>query len=398
LLGQIANTNAQEISEALADIGVDVLHHSVVGDNKERVVAAVGRALDRSDAVIVTGGLGPTPDDLTREAVAEALGVAVRRDESLVAYIKEVFARLGRDMPESNLKQADLPDGAVAIPPEGTAPGFHVQRDDKLVVCLPGVPWEMRAMLVKDVLPLLRERAGEGMIVSRQVLVVGLGESLTHDKIVDLVDAQTNPTIAYLAGKGVVRVRITAKASGEREALAMIEPIESEIRSRLGSAAVRGTGRSLEEAVGSLLTEKAASVAVAESLTGGLLGAAITSVPGASRYFKGSLVLYSTDSKSAIAGVDQEILMAGTVTQDVAIALARAAAERFRANLGLATTGVAGPAEHGGEAVGAIWVAAFFAGQGYARKVRGDGDRESVRAIAVTAALDLGRRLLEGTL
>ena len=395
LLGQIANTNAQHISQALSTIGVDVYFHAAVGDNLERVSGTVRRALDRSDVVIITGGLGPTPDDLTSDAVAHALGVPLERDEEMARTIRSIFERMGRDMPESNLKQADLPAGAVAIPPEGTAPGYHVEERGKLVIALPGVPWEMKEMLAKTVIPLLKERAGEQATISRQVLVIGLGESATHQRIADIVDRQTNPTIAYLAGGGQVRVRLTAKASSESEAVALIGPVEDEIRSRLGDDAVAGHPATLGEALGELLLKKDCSVAAAESLTGGLIGSQLTHGPGSSGYFMGSLVTYSTEAKRLVAGLDEAIIDGpGVVSEEAAVALARAASERFGAELGISATGVAGPTEQEGKPVGTIYVAAVLQGRDEVRHVRGYGDRDNVRSIAATAALDLARRML----
>ena len=395
LLGQIANTNAQHISRALNDIGVGVLFHVAVGDNLERMTEVIGQALDRSDAVIVTGGLGPTPDDITREAVAAALGVGLRRDDLLAAKVRAVFMRLGRPMPEDNLRQADLPEGAIAIEPEGTAPGFYVERNERLLVALPGVPWEMEAMLAKTVVPLLREYAGEAAIVSREILVVGLGESHTHERIADLVAAQTNPTIAFLAGAGRVRVRLTARATSEPEALAMIEPLERTVRDRLGAAAVAGRTGSLAEAVGALLRDRGLTVATAESLTGGLVGAELTAAAGASDYYLGSLVCYSDRAKRDVAGLDPALLDGpGAVSEPAARALAEAAARTFRADLGLATTGVAGPGGQEGKPPGTVFVAGTLAGRTEARRIGGLGSRSHVRAMAVTAALDLGRRML----
>lgn len=395
MLGQIANTNAQRISTALATVGVDVHFHSVVGDNLERAAATIAQALGRSDAVVVTGGLGPTPDDLTREAVAAALGRPLMRSPALVQEIEAIFSRLGRVMPEENLKQADLPEGATAIDPEGTAPGFYIEHDSSVLFALPGVPWEMEAMLAKTVLPRLRERGGDAAIVSREILVLGLGESATHQKIADLVEAQTNPTIAYLAGGGQVRVRVTAKAADDAHALAMINPVAAEIRARLGDAAVEGFHTSLGAALGDMLRARQATVAAAESLTGGLIGAELSSSAGASDFFVGSLVCYATEGKRDIAGVDEALLLGpGPVSEEVAAALARAAAGKFKASLGLSATGVAGPAEHGGVPVGTIFVGAAFGGRTEVRKVMGYGNRDNIRAIAVTAALDLGRRLM----
>jgi nicotinamide-nucleotide amidase len=396
LLGQIANTNAQKISSALATIGVDVFFHSAVGDNLERMSQVIEGALRRSDVVITTGGLGPTPDDVTREAVAKVLGVGLTRNEDLAERLRSFFERRGRTMPESNLRQVDLPEGAVAITAEGTAPGFYVEHQMGRLIALPGVPWEMEAMLEKTVLPLLRERAGLMVTVSREVLVVGLGESHTHERIADIVDEQSNPTIAYLAGYGIVRVRLTAKAASEDSARALIEPVEKDIRSRLGEFAVVDEGSSLPQVVGNMLRRRGATVAVAESLTGGMIGAALTDAEGASDFFLGSAVAYATLAKREVLGVPEDVLDSnGPVSEQTARAMALGAARVFGADLGLSATGVAGPAEQDGSPVGTIYVGAHLGDRTEVRRVRGYGDRDSVRRIAVTAVLDLARRVLE---
>ena len=395
LLGQIANTNARHISTALAGIGVDVHFHTVVGDNPERMRDTIGTALDRSDAVIITGGLGPTPDDITREAVAEVLDRPLVRDEGLAENIRSVFAKLGREMPEDNLRQADLPKGAEPIPIEGTAPGFFIDDERGMVFALPGVPWEMEAMLDKTVLPKLKERGGGSALISREIIVMKLGESRTHEKIRDIVDRQTNPTIAYRAGAGVVRVRLSAKAASESEALALIGPVEDEIRERLGVDALEGHFSSVAEGLGDVLRRKELSVAAAESLTGGLIGTELTKVGGSGDFFKGSLVCYATEAKAKVAGVPDSILEGpGAVSEEAAAALAEAAAEKFDADLGVAATGVAGPTEQEGKPVGTVYVAAHLDGRSESRFIQGYGDRDNIRRLAANAALDLGRRLV----
>ena len=398
LLGQIANTNAQEISSALAGIGVDVYFHTVVGDNLDRMAETIERAVSRSDCVVITGGLGPTPDDITREGVAKAFGLSLSRSDELAERIRSIFERMGRPMPEENLRQADLPEGAVPIDPEGTAPGFTLERDDKIVFALPGVPWEMEAMLHKTVTPTLRARSGDQVIASREVLVLALGESRTHEAIKDIVDAQTNPTIAYRAGGGQVRVRISAKAGSESEALALIRPVESAIRERLGDDAIPGNYRTLAEALGNVLRERGLRMAAAESLTGGLIGSSLTHAGGSGDFFVGSLVCYTNEAKRDVAGVDEAILMGpGAVSEDAAIALAERAAAKFGVELAVSATGVAGPAEQEGKPPGTIFVAATLTGRTEVRKVRGYGDRENMRAIAATAALDLARRMVQSS-
>jgi nicotinamide-nucleotide amidase len=396
LLGQIANTNAQRISEALARAGVDVYFHTTVGDNLARMTGVIETALGRSDAVMITGGLGPTPDDITREGVAAATGRGLVRDERLAGVIRGIFERLGRGaMPASNLRQADLPEGATAIEPEGTAPGFELRHEGRWLFALPGVPWEMEAMLDKAVLPRLTAVAGAGAIVSREVLVVGLGESHVDERISDLVAAQGNPTIAYLAGGGRVRVRITAKAATEDAAAELIAPVEDAVRDRLGVDAIGRGHATVASHLGALLRERGATVAVGESLTGGLIGAELTHEPGASDFFLGSLVAYATRSKERVAGIEPSLLEApGAASEEVAAALARAAAERFGATLGISATGVAGPGEQDGLAPGTVFVGAWLDGRTEVRRPRAYGDRANVRAASATWAIDLGRRLL----
>jgi nicotinamide-nucleotide amidase len=397
LLGQIINTNAAEISRHLAATGVDVYFHSVVGDNMRRMRSVIEGAMSRSDVVIVTGGLGPTPDDITRDALADVLGVRLVRHPRVVGLIEEVFAQLGRDMPEENRRQADIPDGATTIDPVGTAAGFWIERDGKILFALPGVPWEMRAMLTDTVLPELSKRSGEGVTLSREILVVGLGESRTYELIRDIVDAQTNPTIAFRADAGQVRVRMTAKAARETDALALISPVDEAIRGRLGEAAAPGHHSTAGEALVGLLRQRGLTVAAAESLTGGLIGAELTRTPGSSDYFLGSLVCYSTDAKVKVAGVDEEVLQDhGPVSAEVAGALAEGTARAFDADLGVSATGVAGPERQDGAPVGTIFVGATFHGRTETKHVRGYGDRSNVQRLAVTSALDLGRRMVNG--
>ena len=396
LLGQIANTNAQHISRALAAVGINVYFHTVVGDNLDRITETIERALTRADCVIVTGGLGPTPDDITREGVAAATGLELRRDEALAELVRGIFQRLGRPMPQENLRQADLPDGATPIPPEGTAPGFFVEHSGALLFALPGVPWEMRAMLDKVVVPLLEERTGGGVIVSRQILVIGLGESHTHALIKDLVEQQTNPTIAFLAGGGQVRVRITARAQTEDDAQTLIDPVESAVREKLGEAAVPGGHGSIVQALTHILRARKLKLGAAESLTGGLVGVEMTKAAGASEVFLGSLVCYDSDIKNRVANVDQTILDGpGPVSEEAAGALARGARDVLGADVGISTTGVAGPEPHDGQPVGTVFVGAVWGELSEVRKIRAYGDRDNIRAMAVIAAVDLARRLLQ---
>lgn len=398
LLGQIANTNASWISERLAAIGVDVLHHQAVGDNVERIVAALRLAASRADVVVVTGGLGPTQDDLTRNALAAAAGVRLVRHPEIEDAIRERFRVRGREMPDSNLAQADVPEGGRYIAPErGTAPGLVVRVDRAAVYALPGVPAEMREMMEGVILPELAEVAGPASLVSRTLRCYGLAESRIAELLEDLYLGSTNPTVAYLAGGGEVHVRLTAKATSVEEAQALLDPLERSVRERLGDH-LYGTGEdSLEVVVGRLLGERGLTIACAESLTGGGLGERITAVPGASAYFLGSAVTYSTEAKRSVLGVAPSTLAtAGPVSRACAAEMAAGARRVFGAALGVALTGAAGPEAHAGAEPGEVWVALDAEGVAHQHGFRWPFDRDLVRRFGEKAALDLVRRHLLG--
>lgn len=398
LLGQIANTNARWISERLAAIGVDVLHHQAVGDNLERIVDALHLAASRAGAVIVTGGLGPTQDDLTRPALAQAAGVPLVRRPEIEELLRERFRARGREMPASNLSQADVPEGGRYIPPQrGTAPGLVVTVGAATVYALPGVPSEMREMMEGTVLPELAARAGPASLVSRTLRCYGLAESRIAELLEDLYHGSTNPTVAYLAGGGEVHVRLTAKAGTAGEAAALLEPFERAVRERLGDH-VYGVGdESLEVVVGRLLAERGLTIACAESLTGGGLGERLTAVPGASAYFLGSAVAYSAEAKRSLLGVSASTLeTAGPVSRACAAEMAGGARRLFGADVAVALTGAAGPEPHVGAEPGRVWVAIDAAGLAHQHGFRWTFDRDLIRRFAEQAALDLVRRHLLG--
>ena len=398
LLGQIANTNARWIAERLADIGVDVLHHQVVGDNLDRIADALRHALSRADVVIATGGLGPTQDDITRQAVASVAGATLVRHADLEEMIRQKFARVGRSMPESNLVQADVPEGArVILPGPGTAPGLVLDVGGVRMYALPGVPAEMAEMMESSVLPELAALAGPAAIVSRVIRCVGIAESRIAELLDDLFHGSDNPTLAYLAGGGEVRVRMTAKATSREEARALIEPVLEEVARRIGDFVFTTHDEELEEAVGRLLRAAGKTLACAESLTGGELGGRITSVPGASDYFRGSAVCYTRDAKRDVLGVSPETLDGpGPVSPECAREMAAGARQLFGADVAVALTGAAGPEAHGGAGPGEVFVAIEAEGVSHQRGLRVPGDREMVRRWAEQAALDLVRRHLEG--
>jgi competence/damage-inducible protein CinA-like protein len=398
LLGQISNTNAQWISERLAEIGVDVMHHQEVGDNPERIEEALRHALSHAEVVIVTGGLGPTQDDITRQAVAEVSGASLVRHRELEDMIRAKFARAGREMTDSNLVQAEVPEGARAILPErGTAPGLAVEIQGTRLYALPGVPAEMREMMEGTVLQELSSLAGPASIASRIVRCVGIPESRVAELTDDLFRSSANPTVAYLAGGGEVKVRLTAKARSREDAEALLEPLVAEVVRRLGNHAFTSMNEELEETVARLLRDAGKTLACAESLTGGELGARITSVPGASDYFLGSAVCYSARAKREILGVSQETIDGpGLVSAECAREMAAGARRLFGADIALALTGAAGPDPHAGAEPGQIWAALEAEGVSHQRGLRSPGDRDLVRRWAEQAGLDLVRRHLLG--
>jgi len=398
LLGQICNDNAQWISERLAEVGVDVHHHQAVGDNEARIADAFGLALSRADVVIATGGLGPTQDDITREGLARALGVSLVRRPEIEAYLRTKFQSLGRGMPASNLRQAEVPEGArYILPDRGTAPGLiWVTSDGRRVFAVPGVPAEMKEMLTGSILPELAGLAGSSTIVSRTIRVTGLPESRAAEMLDDVFRSSANPTVAYLASSGEVRVRLTAKASTRAEADALIAPVAEEVAARLGRHVFTTVDEGLEQVVARLLEARSASVACAESLTGGGLAMRLSLAPGASAYFKGSAVCYTAESKRDVLGVSEKTLNGpGVVSEECAREMAQGARRIFHADVGVGLTGAAGPEPHGGAPPGTVCVAFATDDREESRKFRAPGDRDQVRRWAEQGALDLLRRYLE---
>lgn len=398
LLGQIANTNAQWISERLAEIGVDVLRHEVVGDNAERIVDAFALAASRADVVIATGGLGPTQDDITRPALAAAAGLELVRHPEIEEALRERFARMGREMPGSNLLQADVPDGGRTITPQrGSAPGLVVQIGSARVYALPGVPAEMREMMEGTVLPELAALVGPSAIASRSLRCVGMAESRIAELLDDLFIGSTNPTVAYLAGGGEVKVRLTAKAASLGEAQELIRPLAEEVVARLGDVVFTTGDEELEQVVGRELKARGLTLACAESLTGGGLAARLSAAPGSSGFFRGSAVCYTAQAKIEVLGVSQATIDGpGLVSEACAREMAAGARRIFSADIGIATTGVAGPEPHGGEPPGRVWLALDAEERTHARGMRLPGDREQVQRWTEEAALDLVRRFLTG--
>jgi nicotinamide-nucleotide amidase len=394
LLGQIVDTNASYLGQRLAEVGVDVHYRQTVGDNAARIQEALRLALSRSDVVLITGGLGPTEDDLTVQAVAAALGRDLVSDPAVAEHIRQFFASRRRTPPPTVYKQALLPRGARVIPnPRGTAPGIHLQHEGREVVILPGVPYEMQGMVEAYLLPLLRERTGGIVIRSRVLRVTGEGESAVEARIADLLSS-TQPTIAPYAKLGEVHLRLTAKGRPE-EVAAALDRGEALVRQRLGELVYGTDDQTLEEVTAALLTSRRLTVAVAESCTGGWISQRLTAVPGSSAYFLMGIVAYSNDAKVRDLGVDPALLRDhGAVSAPVAEAMARAVRARSGAALALGVTGIAGPA--GGtpdKPVGLVYLALAHP-EGVATHtlhLGAEAGREGIRFLASQAALNLLR-------
>lgn len=416
LLGELVDTNSAWISARLAEIGVDVYRQVTVGDNVDRITEALRDAVERADAVLVTGGLGPTQDDLTRDAVAKLAGVGLERHDELVEHVAQVFARSGRSMPANNLMQADLPEGARVLAPVGTAAGFALDVGRATVYCLPGVPREMEPMLARDVLPALAERGGLAATVSRLVRTAGMSESGVAEQLAPLVERLEGPsesrdpslngqgdddrvTLAFLASRGETRVRVTGKSTSREAALAVVDPIVDEIVEVLGAGVAGLDDEGPEYAVGRLLAGRGWTLAAAESVTGGHLGARLVGVPGASAWFRGGLVVYTEQAKTILAGVHPDLLARfGPVSTETAAALASGARDRLGADVGVGVVGVAGPATQGGRPVGTVCLAVALPGVLPAtRELTLPGrSRSELQEWAASAALDeLRRRLAE---
>ncbi len=398
LMGQIANTNAQYLSRRLADLGIKVYYHSVVGDNPGRLKESLKLALDRSDIVITTGGLGPTQDDLTKETIAEAMGKKLVLNQESYERIKHFFERLNRKMADNNAKQAYLPEGSTVIPnPNGTAPGCIIASEGKTIIMLPGPPKEMIPMFEGTVFPYFETKTGQ-VIASRMLKVFGIGESEMVMRIIDLIQGQANPTIAPYVGLGEVIIRVTAGCRNRCEAEELLEPVIQRIRERLGDFVYATNGENMEDVVVKLLLDRKSTLSTAESCTGGLLASKLVSVPGVSQVFNRGFVTYSNEAKIEELGVSPETLeQYGAVSPETAEEMVRGLAKRAGTNAAISVTGVAGP--DGGTAekpVGLVYVSAILDGRVETRKLNLIGDRERIRNVSCLNALDLLRRMLLG--
>lgn len=396
LLGQVVDGNAAWLGQRLAMEGIRVARQATVGDDAPAIREAVREGLDRTGVVICTGGLGPTVDDLTRPAAAEVFGRELRIDEAVVDHIRTFFARLGRDMPERNLIQAEVPEGATVFPnTRGTAPGLALEDPEgRLAILLPGVPKEMRGLIEEHVIPYLRRRWPERghPILHRWVRTTGVPESVVADRVDDMIEALHPVSIAFLPGFSGVDIRLTSWGALEpQEAVWLFDRAEAELRRRLGHAIYGTDDVDLAAAVGAELARRGLTLALAESCTGGLLGKRLTDVPGASAYFVGGIVSYSNDAKEQLLGVRRETLvMHGAVSKETALEMAEGARRVIEADHALAVTGIAGPG--GGtpeKPVGTVWVAMAGPDLSDARRLLLHGDREEIRERSAQAALSL---------
>jgi nicotinamide-nucleotide amidase len=400
LLGDIVNGNAAWLGGVLAAAGAPVVHSSAVGDDVDRIVAALRRAAEDADVVLVTGGLGPTSDDLTRDALAALAGVSLNRDPAIEQLLRDRFASFGyrpahEGLPQQVLRQADVPWGATVLEnPVGTAPGLRLEVDGRLVFALPGPPHELAAVAGASVLPEITRRSGT-TLVTRTLHCAGAGESDVATRVEQALTVPGGVVLAYLAGSGIVRVRLSAAGATPADARAVLDPLVEVAAAALGDTVFGRDDDTLAGVVLARLRERGATVAVAESLTAGLLGAALTSTPGASAAFRGGVLAYATDLKETLAGVPGPLLDAhGAVSAQIAGAMASGVRERLGATYGVALTGVAGPDEQEGQPVGTVHVAVTGPDGAAVRSLRLPGDRDRVRALSVTTALELLRRQL----
>ncbi|MCC0651902.1 competence/damage-inducible protein A [Clostridioides sp. ES-S-0001-03] len=404
LLGDIVNTNSQFLAKELAALGIEVYHQSTVGDNKQRLLECFDESLKRSDLVITTGGLGPTGDDMTKETAAEYFGQELELHKPSLEVLESFFVKTGKKMAENNMKQVYFPKDAIVLKNNnGTAPGAILKKDDKSIIVLPGPPREMKAMFNESVKPYLQQFTKE-MLVSKTLRLYGIGESNLELEILDIIDEQTNPTVALYAKELEVTIRITAKAENEEQAFEFIRPVEEKIKDRVGKyvytegdISVSEGESALEDAVSKLLVEKNLTIAVAESCTGGLVSSSLINYPGISSVFLEGCVTYSNEAKMKRLGVKKETLEDfGAVSEQTAIEMAEGVAKGLGANIGISTTGVAGPG--GGteeEPVGLVYTAIYINGKIIVKKNIFNGDRRKIRLRATRDLLNELRIQLE---
>ena len=397
LLGNIVNTNAAYLAEKCAGLGLSCYHQDVVGDNEERLMETIRLALTRADIILLSGGLGPTQDDLTKEAAAKVMGKELYLHEPSREAIRQFFAERNLEITENNWKQAMVPEGAVVVEnPGGTAPGIIIAENGKHVVLMPGPPGELIPMFEKSIMPYLAGLTS-GVIYSQTVKICGVGESKAESMVEDLVSAQNNPTIATYAKTGEVHLLVTATAPDEKEAKKLVKPMVKELKGRFGNHVYTTDSEvTLEKAVVDLLAANKLTACTVESCTGGMLSARLINVPGVSEVFKSGYVTYSNKSKRKLLGIKKNNLMKhGAVSEQIAREMAKTAAVLARTDVSVSTTGIAGP--DGGtpeKPVGLVYIACNVCGRTTVKECRFHGSREKIRESTVSAALSLMRECI----
>lgn len=397
LLGNIVNTNAAYLAEKCAGLGLSCYYQGVVGDNWERLTGMLKTALDRSDIVILSGGLGPTQDDLTKEAAAQVMGMDLIEDAHSLEMIQSYFKTRGLEMTENNKKQAMVPEGAIVIDnANGTAPGIIIEKDGKRIILLPGPPNELVPMFENSIAPYL-EKLCPGIIYSRTVKICGMGESKVETMVRDLMDGKENPTVAPYAKTGEVHLRVTARAEDEKAAKQLVKPVVKELKSRFGSNIyTTEEDVTLEKAVVDLLLTNELTVSTTESCTGGMLAARLINIPGVSEVFKSGHITYSNKAKRKLVGVKKSTLHKhGAVSEQVAGEMAEGTALLTKADVTVAITGIAGPDGGSDEKpVGLVYIACSVRGKTTVNKYNFIGNRGKIRESAVSAALTLMRKCI----
>ena len=400
LLGQILNTNQQWLSLRLSELGIDVYHHSTVGDNPERLARAIRQGLDRSDIVITTGGLGPTVDDITLDVISRVLSKKLIYNKKVACKINAHFGRQCMKMPRENLRQAHIPEGAKVLENDvGTAPGFIVEErgKDNVLIALPGPPRELNPIFERSVMPYLKKKAGSDWVIKvRTLSITGLPESAVDQKVKDLLKSPPPVTVGIYAKPALIELKITAKAKNAKAADALIDKIDRKIGARLKKYIFGRDGETLEGVVGEKLIKLRKTLAIAESCTGGLISDRITNVPGSSKYFRMGIIAYSNEAKISQLDIPPEtIFKYGAVSRQTAVVMAKNIREISGANIGVSVTGIAGP---GGatkkKPVGLVYIAVCMPKRTVWKEFHFKGEREVIKFRSSQAALDLLRRSL----
>lgn len=401
LLGQIIDTNSVYLSRKLAEIGVNLYYRTTVGDNTDRLKSAIDIAIKRADIIILTGGLGPTVDDITRQAISEYTGKKLIFENEILLKIDEFFKNRNIIMPECNKIQAYIPEGAIVIENRvGTAPGFIIEYQSKTIIAMPGVPREMQPMMESTVIPYILQKSGymKNIIKYKTVKVTGLPESGVNDRIKDLFETLENPTIGVLAHQTEIEIRITAKAESKEKADDLIENVKEKIYERLGEYIFAEDEETLEQKVADMLLKKGMKISTAESCTSGLLSFKLTSISGSSNYYMGGINVYSNYAKIELLGVNRETIEKyGTVSEECAKELASNCRKKFKTDIGVSITGIAGPSGGTDEKpVGLVFIGIDFNDNINAYKYNFAGTREIVRVRSVQMALFNLYKLLKG--